>query len=440
MTVIPFPIPVGKKFWSPNKGGFFVWQADNNNVIYTAAGKAIWSSRTKFAVPPAGQKLVMQDDGNLVQYKGNVATWNSRSNGWHDTSRKGLGATLTHIGSDIVHTANSAAKLAGKAIALPGQLASKIPFVGPVIHAALALDPAKMVGGMVASVAHGERLDHVFLNAGKQQLHAIKEIAPYASTIVSFVPGVGTGVAAAIAAGTALAEGKTITQALIDATKKALPGGGAYIDAAMAIAAGKNVADSTVKAAIAQLGPAAQSAATAALGVAKGGNVKGAVLQAIRQNLTPAQQKALDVGVAMGTARNVQAGIVQAIASGVGAPALAKQGAAVLATAPHFAKAAPLSPPARAGYVKTIGLLSNKSVPSHAIVAMRAAAKPEEQAGIDHALKTFVNAYTPEWPTLVANGSALRGPWKATKPTDKNAVKGRLVQNGKVTPGYFSRV
>jgi len=297
---------------------------------------------------------------------------------------------------------------------------------------------------MAASVLHGERLDHVFLDAGKKQLAGIKEIAPYAATVVSFVPGVGTGVAAAIAAGTALAEGKTVTQALIAATRGALPGGPlatAAFDTATAIASGKNVVDSTFKAAIAQLPPAAQTAANAALATAKGQNVKGAVLQAIRQNMTPAQQKALDVGVAVATARNVQSAIVGAVASGVGAPALAKQGTAVMAATPKFARAAQaLSPPARAGYTKAMGLLANKAVNPHAIVAMRTAARPEEQSGIDHALKTYVNHFTPEWPTLVANGSALRGDWKPVKSTDKNAIKGRLVQNGKVTLGHFSRV
>lgn len=431
---------VGKRYWSPNKKGFFVHQSDGNNVIYTSAGKAIWSTRT-LGIPPKGQRLVLQDDGNLVLLQGTTVLWNSRTAGWAPARATGVLANVAHIGSDIVHTANNAAKFAGKAIGSVEKLATKIPLVGPLVHATLALSPAHLLGGMAASALRGERLDHVFLDAGKKQLAGIKEIAPYASKIVSFVPGVGTGVAAAIAAGTALAEGKTITQALIDATKSALPGGGSYIDAAMAIAAGKNVADTAVKAAIAQLPPAAQSAAKVAMSAAKGQNVKGAVLQAIRSNLPAAGQKALDVGTALGTARNVQSAIVGAVAKGVGAPALLKQGASVLASSPKFAKAAQaLSPPARAGYTKAMGLLSNAAVNPHAIVAMRAAAKPDEQAGIDHALKTYVNHFTPEWPTLVSNGSALRGNWKPCKANDKNGTRGRLVQNGKVTQGYFSRV
>jgi len=386
---------------------------------------------------------------------GMQAQWQTIANRGNDIVNKKVAASsrgffgsiahaVSNVGSDIVHTANNAAKLAGKAVNSVGKAASSIPVVGPLVHATLALNPYVLAGGLVANTLQGERIDHAFIDVGKKQLAGIKEIAPYASTIVSFVPGVGTGVAAAIAAGQALAEGKTITQALLSATRSAIPGGPlalAAFDATQTIAQGKNVADSAVKAAISQLPPAAQSAAKVAMSAAKGQNVKTAVLQAIRQNLPAAGQKALDIGVAVGTARNVQSALVGAIAKGVGTPALMQQGAAVLASNPKFAKAAQaLSPAAKQGFAKTIGLLSNKAVNPHAIVAMRTAAKLDERTGIDHALKTYVNHFTPEWPTLVSGGNALRGNWKPAKPTDKNAVRGRLVKNGKVTLGHFSRV
>jgi len=357
---------------------------------------------------------------------------------------KAAAKATAHVAGDIVHTANSAAKLAGKAVNTGMKAVNSIPVVGPLAHGVLAITPAAALGGMAASVLSGERIDKAALAAGKAHLAGIKDIAPYASGVVAFVPGVGTGVAAAIAAGTALAEGRTITDSLIAATKNALPGGpfvSAGLNTAVAVAGGKDIGSAAAQAAIKQLPANAQSAVKIAIAAAKGKNVKGAVLQAIRQNLPPAAQKALDVGTALGTARNIQAALVGTLAKGTAVAPLLAQGAKVLSSNPAFAKAANgLAAPAKQGFTQAMGLLSTKAVPAHAIVAMRAAATPAVAAGIDHALKTYVNHFTPDWPSLVAGGQVLRGPWKPVKATANGATKGRLIQNGKITAGYFSRV
>ncbi len=63
--------------------------------------------------------------------------------------------------------------------------------------------------------------------------------------VAPFVPGVGTGIGAALGAANALASGQPITQVLISAARGALPGGaiaqGAF-DVAMNLAKGKNIA------------------------------------------------------------------------------------------------------------------------------------------------------------------------------------------------------
>lgn len=344
----------------------------------------------------------------------------------------------THgFGADIVHGINAAAGAAGKLISLPGKALSAIPVVGPLIHTALKLDPAKAIGGLAANVMHGERLDHAFLHTAKEQLHAVKEIAPYVSTVMSFVPGVGTGVAAAIAAGTALAEGRTITDAVLQGLAGSVPGGQlgkSVLGAAVAITHGQNVAKATLDAAKANLPPAARQAIDTAVAAAGGKNVRVAVLQALRQQLPADAQKALDIGVAVGAARNIQSHAVSALNN----PANVKKLAAK-SIPPTFMKAIPKEAGAAAGYRTAMGLLAHKGVTAHAVAAARTTLKPHEVHGFDHAVKVYANHFNPSWTSLVRGGVVTRGAWKSVQAGTKGAIPGRVVQNGRVISGHFIR-
>lgn len=59
-------------------------QGDGNFVIYNWADGPVWSSNT-YGNP--GSKLVMQDDGNLVVYRGGTPLWAS------DTAGEAIGQT-----------------------------------------------------------------------------------------------------------------------------------------------------------------------------------------------------------------------------------------------------------------------------------------------------------------------------------------------------------
>jgi hypothetical protein len=170
---------------------------------------------------------------------------------------------------------------------------SKIPVLGPVLKAATA--PLSMV----VSLSHGERIDHALLDAAKSQLGGIKAIAPYAAAVVSFIPGIGTGVAAALAAGAALAEGKPIDQALEDAVKAAIPGGALAVsgfELAKKVASGQNVGKAVLEAARDQLPKEAQQAFDVGLAVVSGKQLQSAITSAI-VNLAPGEVKQiLDVG------------------------------------------------------------------------------------------------------------------------------------------------
>lgn len=242
---------------------------------------------------------------------------------------------------------------------------AKIPVLGPVIKAAAS--PITTV----AHLAEGQPIGQAALDNFKSQIGAIKAVGPYAATIVSFVPGLGTGVAAALSAGVALAEGKPIDQALEEGIRGAIPGG-----------------------AIAQAG------FDMARKIASGENVGKAALETARAQLPPEAQKAFDVGLAVVTGKQLQQALTAGIVSL--APDAAKQifdvGAHVVQTTPGLsaiAKALP-SDAARQGLQLASGALAHAGINESQIRAMRAKLTGEALKGFDSALQ----AQTQHFPWL----------------------------------------
>jgi hypothetical protein len=84
------------------------------------------------------------------------------------------------------------------------------------------------IGGPVhlaTEIASGKRVDKALMGELQNAAADIKGVAPLAQSVVSMVPGLGTGVSAVIAGGLALASGKRIDDALFEAVKGAIPGG-----------------------------------------------------------------------------------------------------------------------------------------------------------------------------------------------------------------------
>lgn len=120
----------------------------------------------------------------------------------------------------------------------------EIPIIGTPLKAVVNLGCAPT--NLVESIASGERLDHAVIDNIKSQVKDIKTVAPYAKMVVSLVPGVGTAVSAAISAGAALAEGQSITDALIEGVKGAIPGGAiaqSAFNVASGVVSGKSIKD-----------------------------------------------------------------------------------------------------------------------------------------------------------------------------------------------------
>lgn len=103
-----------------------------------------------------------------------------------------------------------------------GSIASHIPVVGKPFHSAL---DATITGPLQTAdaISKGARVDHAVISGIKIQAKGVKDIAPYAQMVLHQVPGVGLGVDTAIAAGSALAQGKRIDNALVEGVLSNVP-------------------------------------------------------------------------------------------------------------------------------------------------------------------------------------------------------------------------
>ncbi len=346
--------------WSANSnscgGTRASMQTDGNFVVYNASGHACWASGT---AGKGGSSLVMQNDGNLVVYDSKQhPLWSSGTFGGH---RPSSGNAITNIVSAV----------------------EKIPVIGNVVSLTGQVYGAPV--RLVADIASGARLDHVALDALKDQIKTIRDVAPYAQTVVSLVPGVGTGVSAAIGAGAALVEGQSITSAVKAGIRGAIPGG-----------------------------PLAAAAFDTALKVASGENVGMAALESARAAIPPgAAQAAFDVGLAVVTGEKLQTALAKGlvdIAPGQLQTVLAA-GSQAIATTPGLADAIKNIAPGAAtnGFHLAAGLLSHAGVNEKALAEVRAQLAPDVRSGFDAALQTQ-EAHTPWLKNVVSAPVAAAAP------------------------------
>lgn len=266
-------------------------------------------------------------------------------------------------GAAITNLVKGAAQTAVDAAGIPITIASvgKIPVLGDIVNIVgeAAVAPYKLA----AAVASGERLDHALVGALKDQLKIVKDVAPYAQTVVSMMPGIGSGVAAALGTGIALAEGQNITAALKSGVRNAIPGG-----------------------------PLVQAGFDAALKVASGENVGKVALEEVRSQLSPQAQKAFDVGLAVVTGEKIQTALANGLASL--APAqiqtLVAAGKSALTSTPGLADAikSVAAGDATKGFQIAAGLLSSAGMNEKALTAARNGLPASVRQGFDAALKT----------------------------------------------------
>jgi hypothetical protein len=243
---------------------------------------------------------------------------------------RSVGHAVSHAGRGIAkaatYAANRAAPIAKLTRYLPSNLAATAALEaarlaakraglgstfdlvhGQIAHLASNPTALRMAISSARQIANGGRLDRVLVGQAREVLGDLRARARIASMAAGFVPGPGTGVAAALAAADALADGKSITDATIAAARASIPGGPVAqlaFDTAVQAAKGQGINAAALNAVRAQVpdGPA-RAAFDAGLAIARGQSIQEAALNAGRQLLPPSPASAAALDFATRVAR-----------------------------------------------------------------------------------------------------------------------------------------
>jgi hypothetical protein len=217
----------------------------------------------------------------------------------------------------------------GNAVRSGGTVLKKIPVVGRPLASVYNIGVAPVT--FATSVASGANVSKAALANFQGQIRGIKELTPYVQTVVSFVPGVGSGVSGAMAAALAIADGKKLTDVLVEAAAHSVPGGplaqGAF-RAATSVMQGKAI-DAGALAALpipAEQKAALKQALTVVDKVRQGKKVDDVVLESALKQLPPEVSAAVQSGLAVGQAQKIQAAVKQVGVGGKAAPFLVHAG------------------------------------------------------------------------------------------------------------------
>lgn len=358
-------------------------------------------------------------------------------------------------------------------------LARKVPVVGKPLNAVVgaSIEPLKVA----TAVASGRRIDKAVVDSFRRSVAQAKTLAPYAQLVVSAVPGIGTGLSAAMAGGLALAEGRSINDATVAAARAAVPGGPmatAAFDAAVAVGSGKGIDEAATEAAVAAAAPdpasrgrlkaalsvaggvaqgkpldkVAISAATHALdgeaqdrvAAAVGHAAQEAAYSELTKSLPSTVSRALVSGVALGYARESQRDLHAAVTSPAARERLAKMGAETTAKSDVLRSAAS-EVPDRKAFDLGIGLMRCGGVTQPAVSYVRDTLSPRGKVSFDAALAIHVGAVSnPRFRTGTADkykvGYYAVAGSVAGSPTQREGVVRLLSKNPAASSGAAAAV
>jgi len=341
---------------------------------------------------------------------------------------------VANVTKTVAHTGIGPVSLANASDALKSGIAkaTKIPILGSIIGVTT---PIHFVNA-ANNFANGQRVDRAAISVLNNKIKDYKDVAPYAASVISFVPAVGPGVGASIAAAAALADGKRWDEIAIEAAKGSIPGGNiakAAFDVATAVAQGKPVdqvalaaipADEKVKKAIAaglaltkdlaagkrvdqallsrvndalniagvkgRAADAISSGAQLTKDLAAGKDVQKALIARLDDAMKlagPEVAKALQVGTAIGTAKTIQDKIAKEIASPEALAALADMGKGIVGKNSQLLNGLKLDNNStfKRGFEIASGIMSGKKATEAQLDGIRKALDSEGKKGFDAA-------------------------------------------------------
>ena len=188
---------------------------------------------------------------------------------------------VSYLTRAIAHTPIGLAVRAGVG-AVSAAASGKNVFQGAI--RSMASDPAmRFAVDTAAGVARGENLIKAAQKAAQAGIGDVRESLRFAAMVAPFVPGIGSGVAAALGAANALASGERITDALIAGARNAVPGGAlaqTAFDTAARLAKGQKLGEAALNAARSSLpgGRLAQAAFDSGIALMKGKSLQDSLI------------------------------------------------------------------------------------------------------------------------------------------------------------------
>ncbi len=302
------------------------------------------------------------------------------------------GVSLKKIGKAVGGAAAATFKVAVAPVTLTNKLVSatlgKIPVLGSVVNATNRL--AALPISVTQLVLDGKGINTAVLGELKQALADVKTVGPWVQTVISFVPGIGTAASAIIAAGLALANGQSISEAMVAGVKGAIPGGPA-VQAAFSVAQSAIQGKPLDQIAISALPISDQQKKLLSQGIsavkdiAAGKNVAASIAKNAIEALPPQYAKAIQVGLAVGQAKNIQEAVKIGASGAVSA--IGAQVNPILKTAASLGTS-------KIGISKALGAAQALKAGSPALtkaltVASSKLATSSERHGFDTAVKTL---------------------------------------------------
>lgn len=365
-----------------------------------------------------------------------------------------VGNAAKVAGREIGHAATSVQKVGGKV----GDAIGKIPVVGAPMHTVLgaAYHAAAAPVHLTIDVAiKHRRLDKALMDRVKEAGSDAKGVAPYAKMVLSSVPGIGTGAAAALGAGLALAEGQPIDKALIAGVLSSIPGGPAVRAAAEVATHGLDAAIRGEKIDLHAVGPllkslnlppeaqkALETGMKMTADIASGKKVDAALADAALHEgmkyLPPDAKKAFQAGLGMGTASILQQ--VKAIHLPDIHNKMIESGLQLAKTVPAIGEARKLVGKGTKGFDLAHGILSQKASYFDIAHARASLKDPADKMGFDMGAASRIGLVSrrPEHKIshAAAAGRAITyGMQGMSDPTNKQAIMTAVQASPSATVG-----
>lgn len=219
----------------------------------------------------------------------------------------GVARAIGHAANSVAHT--GVARFIGHTATSALHTVEKIPVLGTIVKAEATLLTLPQQAAI--QLIQGKRIDKIAVDEFHKAINAVHTLAPYVQTVISFVPGIGQGISAGIGGALALASGKPITEAMMEAVKSAIPGGPlaqSAFSVAHDVMLGKRIDTIALNALPIsdQQKKLLAQGLEAAKKLAHGEKVDQVLIDTALKQLPPTIQKAVQIGTAIGHARNLQ--------------------------------------------------------------------------------------------------------------------------------------